>query len=54
MPRFDTVRIDQDPQHPRIARLLLDRPEKLNAIGNTTPADIRHAVDWAQPRTRCT
>ena len=48
MPRFDTVRIDQDPQHPRVARLLLDRPEKLNAIGNTTPADVRHAVEWAQ------
>jgi enoyl-CoA hydratase len=48
MPAFNTVLIDKDPQHPRIARLVLNRPEKLNAIGNTTPADIRHAVEWAQ------
>ncbi|MGJ7510062.1 crotonase/enoyl-CoA hydratase family protein [Variovorax sp. GT1P44] len=48
MPAFDTVLIDKDPQHPRIARLLLNRPAKLNAIGHTTPSDIRHAVEWAQ------
>jgi enoyl-CoA hydratase len=48
MPTFDTVRIDHDPQHPRIARLLLDRPDKLNAIGDSTPAEIRRAVEWAQ------
>jgi len=48
MPRFETVRIAQDPQHPRVARLVLDRPEKLNAIAHSTPADIRHAVEWAQ------
>jgi len=48
MPDFRTVVIDQDPQHPRIARLVLNRPEKLNAIAETTPTDIRHAVEWAQ------
>lgn len=48
MPTFNTVLVDKDPLLPRIARLVLNRPEKLNAIGNTTPADIRHAVEWAQ------
>ncbi len=48
MPQFNTVLAEKDPQHPRIARLLLNRPEKLNAIADTTPADIRHAVEWAQ------
>ncbi len=32
---FETVLIDKDPQHPRIARLVLNRPDKLNAIGET-------------------
>jgi enoyl-CoA hydratase len=47
MPTFDTLRIGQDPQHPRIARLLLNRPERYNAIGGSTPAEIRQAVEWA-------
>ena len=32
MPPFTTLRIEPDPSHPRIARLLLNRPDKLNAI----------------------
>jgi enoyl-CoA hydratase len=48
MPAFDTVLIDKDPQHLRIARLVLNRPDKLNAIGETTPAEIRKAVEWAE------
>ena len=48
MPAFNTVLIDKDSGHPRIARLLLNRPDKLNAIGDTTPSDIRRAVEWAQ------
>ena len=32
MPTFSTLRIDTDPAHPRIARLLLNRPERLNAL----------------------
>ena len=47
MPTFSTLRIDQDATHPRIARLLLDRPEKLNAINDATPREIRAAVEWA-------
>lgn len=31
MPTFSTLRIDKDTTHPRIARLLLNRPERLNA-----------------------
>ena len=48
MPTYNTVVITQDPAAPRIARLLMNRPEKLNAISNTTPSDIRHAVEWAE------
>ena len=40
MPEFSTLRIDQDPQQPRIARLLLNRPERYNAINDDTPRDI--------------
>lgn len=47
MPAFNTLRIDKDPRQPRIARLLLNRPERLNAISDDMPAEIRAAVDWA-------
>lgn len=47
MPKFETLQIEKDPQHPRIARLLLNRPERLNAIGDATPGEIRAAVEWA-------
>ncbi len=48
MPAFETLRIEPDARQPRIARLLLNRPERLNAITEATPGDIRAAVDWAQ------
>ena len=47
MPIFSTLRIDKDPAQPRIARLLLNRPERLNAINDDMPGEIRAAVDWA-------
>ena len=47
MPSFSTLRIDADASNPRIARLLLNRPERLNAITDDTPREIRAAVDWA-------
>ena len=47
MPDFSTLRIAADPAHPRIARLLLNRPERLNAISMAMPREIRAAVDWA-------
>jgi enoyl-CoA hydratase len=48
MPDFDTVTIAADPQQPRIARLRLNRPEKLNAISSAMPGEIRRAVEWAE------
>lgn len=48
MPEFTTLRIDQDPDHPRIARLLLNRPERFNAINDAMPGEIRSAVEWAE------
>ena len=47
MPTFSTLKIDKDATHPRIARLLLNRPERLNAINDETPREIRAAMDWA-------
>lgn len=47
MPTFSTLRIDADATNPRIARLLLNRPERLNAITDDTPREIRAAVEWA-------
>jgi len=47
MPEFSTLRIDKDASHPRIARLLLNRLERLNAIDDATPRELRAAVDWA-------
>ena len=38
MPAFTTLRIDPDPGHPRIARLLLNRPDKLNSINHQLEA----------------
>jgi enoyl-CoA hydratase len=47
MPAFSTLRIEPDPSNPRIARLLLNRPERLNAINDETPRELRAAVEWA-------
>jgi enoyl-CoA hydratase len=47
MPVFSTLQIEKDPQFPRVARLLLNRPERLNAINDDTPREIRAAVEWA-------
>ena len=43
-----TLRIEQDVEQPRIARLLLNRPERLNAINRHMPREIRAAVEWAE------
>jgi enoyl-CoA hydratase len=47
MPEFSTLRIAPDPQQPRIARLLLNRPDHYNAINDEMPREIRAAVEWA-------
>lgn len=48
MPSYETVTIEQDSRSPRVARLLLNRPERLNAINERMPSDIRAAVEWAE------
>lgn len=47
MPRYSTLQIEQDSVNPRVARLLLNRPERLNAINDDMPREIRAAVEWA-------
>lgn len=47
MPDFETLTIQQDADHPRIARLILNRPQRLNAISDAMPGEIRAAVEWA-------
>ncbi|HZV92604.1 MAG TPA: enoyl-CoA hydratase/isomerase family protein, partial [Caldimonas sp.] len=46
-PRFATLVVGHDARNRRIARLRLNRPERLNAIDPRMPAEIRAAVDWA-------
>src|SRR3954453_23041051 len=48
MPVFSSLRIDHDAGERRIARLRLDRPERLNAIDERMPGEIRAAVEWAE------
>jgi enoyl-CoA hydratase len=47
MPRYSTLSIEADRTNPRVARLLLNRPEKLNAINDETPKEIKAAIEWA-------
>jgi enoyl-CoA hydratase len=47
MPDFSTLSIATDEQHPRVARLRLNRPERYNAVNDEMPREIRAAVDWA-------
>jgi len=47
VPDFSTLRITPDASSPRIARLLLNRPERYNAIDDAMPREIRAAVEWA-------
>jgi enoyl-CoA hydratase len=47
VPAFSTLTINKDDVNPRIARLLLNRPERINAINADMPGEIRAAVDWA-------
>lgn len=48
MPEFQTIKIHQDECEPRIARLVLNRPERYNAISNQMPGEISAAVKWAE------
>jgi len=48
MPIFGNVKAEPDEKNPRVARVLLNRPERLNAIDDQLPAQLREAVEWAQ------
>ncbi len=48
VPDFTSLLVRKDAAHPRIARITLNRPDRLNAIGVATPAEIRAAVRWAE------
>jgi enoyl-CoA hydratase len=47
-PTFRTLEVRCQPDEPRIARITLNRPERLNAISDGMPAEIRTAVAWAE------
>jgi enoyl-CoA hydratase len=47
MPRFHTLKYARDRTNPRIARITLNRPERLNAIDERMPGEIRRAVEAA-------
>jgi enoyl-CoA hydratase len=44
---FDTLLYGKDTSNPRIARITLNRPERLNAISPQMPGEIRRAVELA-------
>ena len=46
-PAFHSITIGKDAQNPRVARLLLNRPARLNAIDQHMPGEIARAVAWA-------
>ncbi|CAN7254735.1 crotonase/enoyl-CoA hydratase family protein [Variovorax paradoxus] len=48
MPDFTTLTINQDLNNPRIARMVLNRPSRMNAISEDMPGEIRSAVKWAE------
>ena len=52
MPTFSTLSVDVDPARPRVARLRLNRPHRLNAIDSAMPGEIRAAVEWANADDR--
>jgi enoyl-CoA hydratase len=48
MPAFETLTLHKQPDAPRIARITLNRPGRLNAINPTMPGEIRRAVEAAE------
>jgi enoyl-CoA hydratase len=44
---FETLRYERDAAQPRIARITLNRPGRLNAIDKVMPGEIRRAVELA-------
>ena len=48
MPNFSTLSIAIREDAPNIARLVLDRPGRFNAIDDAMPDEIRAAIEWAE------
>ena len=48
MTEFTTLTLTRQPGEPRIVRITLNRPERLNAINQQVPAEIRCAVQEAE------
>lgn len=48
MPDYSTLTIRADETSPRVARLVLNRPDRFNAINDAMPREIRNAVEWAE------
>jgi enoyl-CoA hydratase len=47
MSHFQTLLYQKDPARPRVARVVLNRPGRLNAINGEMPGEIRRAVEIA-------
>ncbi len=45
-PGFETLRVSIDPADPRLGRLVLARPERLNAMGATMLRELASAARW--------
>lgn len=45
--KFKSLLLHKDADNPRIARIIFNRPERLNAISFDTPGEIRSAVELA-------
>ena len=48
LPTFETIRLLKSPERPRVTRLVLNRPDKLNAIDERMPVELRSAVEWCE------
>jgi enoyl-CoA hydratase len=48
MTAFETLRYRVEPATPHVARITLNRPDRLNAINGTMPGEIRRAVEAAE------
>ena len=51
-PAFRTLLVHPEPTNPRVLRVTLNRPERLNANAEDMPREIREAVRWAEADER--
>ena len=48
MPQYSSLTAELMPGAPGVGRILLNRPDKLNAISEEMPEEIRAAVGWME------